>query len=111
MKYFLFFISYLPLFGQQPHSVKLTWVASIDQIPGMTYTIYRANGDCSGTPAFTVLSAGILGLLYEDFAVKPESYCYSVTANLGGFESIKSNTAIAVVPLGSPTNLKVEKVN
>lgn len=94
-------------FAQQPHSVKLTWVASIDQIPGMTYTVYKAQSDCSGTPAFSVLTAGITGLTYEDLAVTPKTYCYAVTANLAGMESVKSNTALAVVPLGAPTSLAV----
>lgn len=75
-------------------TVVLAW--DDDRNPaGTSYTIYRATGLCSGTPAFSVIANGITERTYEDQGVMPGNYCYTVTALYAGMESAQSNAAPA----------------
>ena len=78
-----------------PHSVTLSWTASISS--GVTgYRIYR--GTASGGP-YTILNS-VVGTSYMDASVQAgATYYYVVTAVDGsGIESAYSNEAQAVVP-------------
>lgn len=92
--------------AQAQHSAVLTWTDA--QNPsGTTYTVYRAQGLCSGTPAFSKVATGVAALTYEDTTVQPGNYCYSVSATVAGVESPQSNTAQAPVPAFAPQTLNV----
>ena len=107
MKPIVFFIAMLAL-AQTPanHSVTLTWQDTSNPA-GTTYSVYRATGLCSGTPAFSKIAAGLTAKTHEDTTVQPGPYCYAVTATLNGVESAQSNTALAPVPSWAPTQLSV----
>lgn len=79
------------------HTVTLNWIDS-NNPTGVTYTIHRATGMCSGTPTYSTLATAIVPKTYVDNTVIPGNYCYMVTANLNGMESAPSNTAAAPVP-------------
>ena len=103
-----FLLFAVSVFGQG-HGVNLLWKASVDN--GATYSIYRATGTCPGTgvpSSATVIKTGITGLAYSDTAVVPGPYCYYATAVLNSVESVPSNTALAVVPVGPPSDLGVQ---
>lgn len=94
----------VPVFAQATHSVKLTWVDTLNPT-GTTYSVYRAPGLCSGTPVFAKLASGVTVLTYTDSTVTPGNYCFQVTATSGGVESAASNTVNPVVPSFPPTAL------
>jgi fibronectin type 3 domain-containing protein len=86
------------------HSVTLTW-ADGKNPSGVTYTVYRATGLCSGTPTFSKLATAVAVLTYADSTVTPGNYCYQVTASVASVESAPSNQAAAAVPSFPPTSL------
>jgi hypothetical protein len=88
------------------HKVVLTWTDTLNPT-GTTYTVLRATGLCSGTPAFSTLASGITVLTYTDTTVTPGNYCYEVEASVGGVLSPPSNTALAPVPAFAPQTLSV----
>lgn len=89
------------------HSVTLKWVDTLNPTGTTTYTIMRATGTCSGTPAFSTIASGIAVLTYTDATITPGNYCYEVEASVGGVLSAPSNTALAPVPAFAPTQLAV----
>lgn len=95
------------------HQVKLTWTASIDSTsanPGTT-NVYRATAACPASGIVGVTFAKIAsgqpaGGPYTDTSVTSgATYCYYVTAVIGGAESSPSNTFQGVIPLAAPTGL------
>jgi hypothetical protein len=94
----------LPLAAQTTHKVTLAWVDGLNPA-GVTYTVYRATGLCSGTPTFSTLATGVTVLTYTDATVTPGNYCYQVTATVNGVQSAPSNSVLAPVPAFAPTAL------
>ncbi len=92
--------------AQSTHSVTLVWVDGKNPA-GVTYTVYRATGLCSGTPTFAKLATALATLTYVDSTATPGNYCYEVTATVSGMESAPSNTVGAPVPAFSPSGLQV----
>lgn len=90
--------------GGPTHSVTATW-QDTQNPAGTTYSVYRAQGLCSGTPTFAKLATGVATKTYTDSTVTPGNYCYQVTATAGGVESAPSNSSLASVPSFSPTSL------
>lgn len=88
------------------HSVTLNWEDTLNP-SGTTYSVYRATGLCSGTPAFNKLASAVAVKTYVDLTVNPGNYCYYVTASYNGVESGPSNSALAPVPSWAPTKLSV----
>ena len=95
------------------HSVTLNWIASTDSTtatPG-TVTVYRATAACPasgiGTLTYTALTTtAAAGGPYTDSAVTTGvTYCYYLTATIGGATSGPSNTAGGTIPVGTPTSL------
>lgn len=95
-----------PAIAQTTHTVTLTWVDGKNPT-GVTYTVYRATGLCSGTPTFSKLATGVAVLTYADTTVTPGNYCYQVTATVAGLESSPSNQAAAAVLPFAVTSLAV----
>lgn len=100
----LFILVAVSLAQAAPHSVTLTWTDALNP-SGTNYSVYRANGLCSGTPVFSKLATAVSLLTYKDTTVSPGNYCYQVTATFGGVESAASNTAAPLVPSFAPTAL------
>ena len=76
------------------HDVMLTWTASTTL--DVTYNVYRAfyHRGCppASSPAWSQLVNGISDLTYTDLTVQDfKGYCYYVTADLNGVESVPSN--------------------
>jgi hypothetical protein len=103
----------IPTFAHAQHQVTLNWVASTDSTaatPG-TVTVYRAAAACPasgiGTLTYTALSTTApAGGPYTDTAVTSGStYCYYVTATIGGATSGPSNTVSGTIPVGAPSSL------
>jgi len=101
------------LHAQSTHQVTLRWTASPDSTtaaPG-TVTVYRATAACPasgiGTLAYSKLTATALaGGPYVDTSVTTGStYCYYVTATIGGLESNPSNTFQGQIPTAPPSTL------
>jgi hypothetical protein len=86
------------------HSVTLTWTDALNPA-GTTYSVYRATGLCSGTPAFSKVATALTAKTYADTTVQPGNYCYAVTATLNGMESAQSKPVSASVPAFAPTAL------
>ena len=105
-------LSILSVFGgvsiaQTPqHSVTLTWTDTANP-QGTTYSIYRSQGLCSGTPTFSKIASAVTVKTYKDDTVQPGNYCYEATATFNGMESAPSPTALAPVPSWAPTQLSV----
>jgi hypothetical protein len=91
----------------QTHSATLTW-QDTQNPAGATYSVYRATGLCSGTPAFSKIASAIPAKTYKDETVQPGPYCYQVTATAGGVESAPSNSALGQVPSFAPAQLAVQ---
>lgn len=105
----LLFLLAAPAFAQ--HSVTLTWTKSPDsttQNPG-TVNVYRANAACPasgiGSLTYTNIATGQApGGSYSDTSVSAgNSYCYYVTAVIGGAESAPSNTFSGVLKPAAPS--------
>jgi hypothetical protein len=113
-----------------PHSVAMTWVASIDAAanPTLGYQVYRLNGACPSVMPATVAAATAAGfalisgatpitvITYSDTGfpappLPPGTYCYFVVANLAGTQSVPSTPAQAIVPLASATGFTITGVN
>ena len=103
-----FLIFALPLGAQSAtHSVTLTWQDTQNPATGTTYSVYRATGLCSGTPAFSKIATALTAKTYQDTTVQPGNYCFEVTATVNGMESAPSNTVNPGVPSFPPTGLSV----
>ena len=97
------------------HSVTLNWTASSDSTtssPG-TVNVLRAVGTCPasgiGTLTYTTLtSTAPAGGPYVDSAVTAgATYCYYLTATIGGATSGPSNTAGGTIPTAAPSTLTI----
>lgn len=96
------------------HQVTLNWTASIDSTasnPG-TVTVYRANAACPATGIgglnYTALTTTApAGGPYSDTTVGVGTWCYYVTATIGGATSGPSNAVQAVILPLAPSSLKV----
>lgn len=94
------------------HSVALTWTASTDSTtatPG-TVNVYRATGACPtsgiGTLSYTALATGQAPAgTYTDSTVTVGTYCYYVTATIGGVASGPSSTFLAGIGPAAPATL------
>jgi hypothetical protein len=106
MRALLLLILTVVAWAQAAHKVTLTWQDLLNPA-GTTYSIYRATGLCSGTPAFSKIASALTAKTYDDTTVQPGNYCYVGTATLNGMESAQSNTALAPVPSFAPTGLQV----
>lgn len=87
-------------------TVTLTWADTANPA-GTTYSIYRATGLCSGTPAFAKIATGLTAKTYQDAALAPGNYCYVATASLNGIESAQSTSAGTVVTPFAPSGLSI----
>ena len=92
-------------FGQG-RTVLMTW-QDTENPAGTVYTIYRAAGACSATPAYSSIVSGVAAKAYTDTGVSPGKYCYTVTANYGGEESVYADPAVAQVRPFKPTAFTV----
>ena len=98
------FVFCLLVGAQQPHTVTLNWQDALNPA-GTTYSVYRANGLCSGTPTFSKIATAVTAKTYQDTTVQPGNYCYAVTATFNAVESAQSNTTQPAVPAFAPTTL------
>jgi hypothetical protein len=82
--------------GVVPHSVALTWNASISTVAG--YNVYRST--VSGGPYAKINSSLVAALNYTDSTVQSGSTYYYVTTAVdsGGNESVFSNQVSATIP-------------
>lgn len=96
-----------PTLAQTTHSVTLNWQDTLNPA-GTTYSVYRAQGLCSGTPTFSKIASAVTGKTYKDETVTPGNYCYQVTATANGMESAASNSALAPVPSFPPQQLSIQ---
>lgn len=94
------------LLAQTVHSATMTWVDNLNPA-GTTYSVYRANGLCSGSPVFSKIASAVAVKTYVDTTVTPGNYCFAVTATFQGMESAQSPSAAAPVPTFPPTGLAV----
>jgi len=104
MKLAILLLTLAALTFGQAHTVTLTWT-DLTNPTGTTYTIYRANGACSGTPTYVSIASAVAVKTYDDAGVNPGKYCYAVTASYGGEESDYSDSAVAQVKPFKPTLL------
>jgi len=88
------------------HSATLTWADTANP-SGTTYSVYRAQGLCSGSPMFSKIAAAVAVKTYVDSTVSPGNYCFQATATYQGMESGPSDTAAAPVPTFAPGGLSV----
>lgn len=95
------FVAVTPLFGQSGHSVKLTWVDSVNPAGQTSYTVYKATGACSSNSSFAKLTSGVTALTFTDANVAFGTFCYQVTATVNGAEGAASNQAGATAAPGS----------
>lgn len=95
------------------HSVTLTWTASTDSTtanPG-TVNVLRATGNCPasgiGTLTYNTLTttAPAGGPYVDNSVTSGTTYCYYVTATIGGQTSNPSNTFQSTIPVAPPSSL------
>lgn len=90
--------------AQTVHNDTLTWTDPSNPA-GTTYNVYQASGLCSGNPTFTQVATAITAKTYLVTPLAPGTYCWYVTAALGGAESKPSPTTQAVIGPFAPTSL------
>lgn len=94
-------------FAQAPtHSATLTWTDTANPA-GTTYSVYRSQGLCSGTPTFAKIASAVAVKTFQDTSVTSGNWCFAVTATFQGMESAPSNSAPAAVPSFAPQSLQV----
>lgn len=107
MKYFILVLLIVGIgLAQAAHSVTLTWTDPVGGYPpGTTYNVYRAVGTCNGVPNYVKppIGLGLTTKTYVDTTVSIGSYCYVITAVVGGLESAASLSAGATVQTGTVT--------
>ena len=99
----------VPVEAQTGRTVDLTWNDTRNPL-NTQYNVYRADVACTApSPVFVKLNTTPLAVkTFSNTGVAPGTYCYRVTAVLGGLpESAPSNTAEAGVGLASPTGLTI----
>lgn len=104
-------LSSVAALAQSSHSVSLSWTPSTDT--GGTVNVYRAPAACTANPTnFTAIKTGVVAAgPYADTTVTVGSFCYYVTAVVGGAESAPSDKVTATVLPQSPTGLVVAASN
>lgn len=105
-KLILFLCISVVLFAQSGHTVTLTW-EDTQNPAGTTYSVYRADAPCSGTPTYIKLAEALTVFTYDDTGVQSGNYCYMTTATFNNLESTQSNTVHVIVPNFPPVNLAV----
>lgn len=94
---FAFFLLALSATAQAAaKGVNLSWTDGVNPA-GTKYSVYRAAGTCTGTPAFTQVVTGLSVTTYRDLPGVGQ-FCYKVTATSAGIESNGSNTVAPTVP-------------
>lgn len=90
----------------QAHTATLTWTNSPDT---PNTNVYRLSGVCPATlTGFTLLTATpVTTATYTDSTITPGTYCYYVTAVVGGAESVPSPTVSATVLPASPSAIVI----
>lgn len=104
----LFLIAFaFAAYAQTPptHGVLLTWGDDANPLD-TTYSVYRANGLCSGALSWAKIATAITGKTFDDTTVQPGPYCYAVTATVLGVESAQSQPAQSNVPSFTVKDLK-----
>src|ERR1035441_10788984 len=90
--------------AQPVHTAVLTWLDALNP-SGSTYSVYRAPGQCTGTPApaFVQLKTGVAVLTYVDSTITAGAYCYAVTATVAGSGRPQTQMGVgAVLPSVPP---------
>lgn len=109
-------LAFLPslAMSQNPHSAVLNWTLSTDDTIAACaapntclQNVYRATGVCSATSTFSIVnSPAATAATFTDTAVSVgQTYCYQVTFEINGLESLPSNQVSAVVRPFAPSNL------
>lgn len=96
------------------HSAALSWTLSTDDSAAACVTganclqnVYRANGACSASSAFTLLTSTALSATataFTDATLTPGAWCYGVTFGINGLESAKDTVTVSLQP-ASPSGL------
>lgn len=107
-------IEALPQTGGGGHSTALSWILSTDDTTSACTTsanclqnVYRANGSCSVSSSFTLLTTAALSataITYTDTTVTPGVWCYGVTFDINGLESTKDTVTVSLQP-AAPSGL------
>jgi hypothetical protein len=84
--------------AQIGRTVTLMWY---DSQPGVTYSIYIAPGDCTGSPVFALVAVGITVKNHVLRGIVQGQYCFTVTASYGLEESVQATPVTLVVPEGN----------
>lgn len=88
----------------QPHAVDLTWIPSVDSGAGLGYNLYRST--IAGGPYTKVNLVPVVGTAFTDTNVQgTQTYFYVARTSLNAVESVNSNEAKAVIPLGPASGL------
>ena len=98
MKLFISIVLFAALaFGQTTvKKVTLTWTDDLNPA-GTTYTVKRAPGDCTGTPAFVTQASALTVKTHVDQPVPPGRYCYQIIATA---DSLDSEGVNGIAPVG-----------
>ena len=95
------------------HSATLTWTLSVDDDAALAtpvncvasanclQNVYRAQGACSATSNFTLLTNTALSptaTTFTDASLTPGVWCYGVTFSSNGLESAKDTTTVSLSP-------------
>ncbi len=94
-------------FAQTGRNVVLSWTDPNVGLTGQTYSVYRAPGLCSGTPAFSKIASGVTTKTYTDVNTPIGTYCYAATVTASGIESAQSVATGATVGPQAVTGLSV----
>lgn len=93
--------------GPPQHTAVLTWTDPENPSGQTTYTVYRAPGLCSGTPAFSKIASGVPMLTLTDTTITIGAWCYQVTATVSGIEGPPSPQASAVLGPAAPGQISI----
>lgn len=88
--------------AQQPKKPVITWTDTVNPV-GTTYKVKRAAGLCTGTPSYSTVASGVAEKTYRDTTATIGAWCYTVTANFGGSESVDAIPAAATILPEAPT--------
>jgi hypothetical protein len=67
------FALFSALAAEQSRTVTLAWDDLLNPT-GTTYTVYRAQGACSGTPAYVSIASAIATKTHDDTGLLPGKY-------------------------------------
>lgn len=86
-------------------NIVLKWVDGKNPA-GTVYNVYKSIGACSGNPTTTQIASALAVLTYTD-PEPPGTYCFAVTAVVGGVESPLSNTVGPSIPFTVTVTVQV----